>query len=104
MRQRAIGGLGDARLELGQLGGGEAHDIGERLAVDEQLDMRRLAQDGAMQRGDLDEIAEHVVVAHLQRFDAGRLGVSRLQAGDDLAAAVAQAPLLVEIGDRRRPG
>ena len=72
-------------------------DIGERLAVDEQLDMRRLAQDGAMQRGDLDEIAEHVVVAHLQRFDAGRLGVSRLQAGDDLAAAVAQAPVLIEI-------
>ena len=65
--------------------------------MDEQLDMRRLAQDGAMQRGDLDEIAEHVVVADLQRFDAGRLGVSRLQAGDDLAAAVAQAPMLVEI-------
>ena len=101
--QRAVGGLGDARLELGQLGRGEAHHVGERLAVDEQLDMRRLAQDGAMQRGDLDEIAEHVVVADLQRFDAGRLGVSRLQAGDDLAAAVAQAPVLIEIGDRRRP-
>ena len=51
-----------------------------------------------MQRRDLDEIAEHVVVADLQRLDAGRLGISRLQAGDDLAAAVAQAPMLVEIG------
>ena len=51
-----------------------------------------------MQRRDLDEIAEHVVVADLERFDPGRLGVGRLQAGDDLAAAVAQAPMLIEIG------
>ena len=42
--ERAVGGLGDARLELGELRRGEAHRIGERLAVDEQLDMRRLAQ------------------------------------------------------------
>src|SRR4029079_1230611 len=34
---------------------------------------------------------------HLQRFDAGRLGISSLQAGDDLTAAVAQAPVLIEI-------
>jgi hypothetical protein len=60
--------------------------------------MRRLGESAGIGCGDLDEIAEHVVVAHLQRFDAGCLGVSRLQAGDDLAAAVAQAPVLIEIG------
>ena len=37
-------------------------------------------------------------MADFQRFDAGRLGISRLQPGDDLAAAVAQSPVLVEIG------
>ena len=57
--------------------------------MDEQLDMRRLGQDRAVQRRDFDEIAEHVVVADLERLDAGRLGVSRLQPGDHLAAAVA---------------
>ena len=42
--------------------------------------MRRLAQARRhWLRVDLDEIAEHVVVAHLQRLDAGRVGVARLQ-------------------------
>ncbi len=95
--ERAVSGLGDARLERGKLGRGEAHDIGERLAVDEGLGMRRLGQGRSIGRGDLDEIAEHVVVADLERLDGGRLGIGRLQAGDDLAAAVAQFPLLVEI-------
>ena len=72
-RQRPVGGRGDARLELGKLERREAHDIGERLAVHEGLGMRRLGQDAGIGRGDLDEIAEHVVVADFQRFDAGRL-------------------------------
>ena len=71
----AVGGLDDARLELGELGCGEAHRIGERLAVDEELGMRRLGQRRTMQSRHLDEIAEHVVVAHFQRFDAGPVGV-----------------------------
>ena len=62
--------------------------------------MRRLRQHGGIGRGDLDEIAEHVVVADFQRLDAGRLGIGRLQAGDHLAAPIAQFPLLVEIGAR----
>ena len=33
-----------------------------------------------------------------KRFDAGRVGVAALQAGDELAAAVAKVSLLVEIG------
>ncbi len=51
-----------------------------------------------MQRRDLDEIAEHVVVADLERFDPGGFGISRLQTGNHLAAAVAQAAMLIEIG------
>ncbi len=37
-------------------------------------------------------------MAHLQRFDAGGVGVCGLQTGDDLAAAVAKAAVLIEIG------
>ena len=33
--ERRVGGAGDAALELGQLGGGEAHGVGHGLAVDE---------------------------------------------------------------------
>ncbi len=50
----------------------------------------------ALQRGDLDEIAEHVVVLDLQRLDAGLFGILQLQAGDDPARLVAQRPHLVE--------
>src|SRR3990170_8734586 len=78
-RKRPVGGLRDARLKLSKFGRREAHAIGQGLAMDEDLRVRWLAQDRAVERGDLDEIAEHVVVAHLQRFDAGCLGVSRLQ-------------------------
>ena len=61
------------------------------------LDMRRLGESAGIGGGDLDEIAEHVVVAHLQRFDAGRVGVARLQPGDHLAAAVSELAMLIEI-------
>ena len=96
--QRPVGGGGDTRLELGQLGCRETHDIGERLAVDEKLVVWRLAQAARMVSADLDEIAEHVVVPDLQGFDAGRVGVAALQAGDEMPAAVAEVSLLVEIG------
>ena len=33
--ERAVGGAGDLRFEFAELGGGEAHLAGERLAVDE---------------------------------------------------------------------
>ena len=96
-RERAVGGGGDLGLELGKLERREAHDVGERLAMDEGLGVRRLGQGAGIRGGDLDEIAEHIVVAHLQRFDAGGVGVGALQAGDDLAAAVAEAAVLIEI-------
>jgi hypothetical protein len=65
-RERPICRLRDLRLELRELRRREAQDIGKRLPVDEGLDIRRLGQDSAVERGDLDEIAEHIVVAHLQ--------------------------------------
>ncbi len=96
-RQRTVGGGGDARFDLGELRRREAHRVGHGLTVNEGLHMRRLGERRRMQRGDLDEIAEHVVVAHLEAFDAGGVGIGRLQTGDDLAAAVAQIAVLVEI-------
>ena len=95
-RQRAVGRVGDLGFELAELGGGEAHLAGERLAMDEGRVERRGEQLFAVLRGDLDEIAEHVVVPDLQRADAGRLGVARLQRGDDAARFVAQRARLVE--------
>ncbi len=50
----------------------------------------------AVLRGHLDEIAEHVVVPDLQAAHAGRLGIARLQGGDDAARLVAQGARLVE--------
>ena len=49
-----------------------------------------------MLRGDVDKIAEHVVVPDFQRADAGRFGVADLQRGDDAARFVAQRARLVE--------
>ena len=65
--ERAVGGAGDLRLEFAELGGGEAHLAGERLAMDEGRIERRAHQLLAVLRGHLDEIAEHVVVPDLQR-------------------------------------
>ena len=64
--------------------------------MDEGRVERRGHQLVAVLRGDLDEIAEHVVVPDLQRADAGRFGVAHLQRGDDAARFVAQRARLVE--------
>ena len=96
--ERAVGGAGDLGFELAELGGGEAHLAGERLAVDEGRVERRRQQLLAVLRGHLDEIAEHVVVPDLQRAHAGRVGVARLQRRDHAAGFVAQRARLVERG------
>src|SRR5579884_4129687 len=59
--QRAVGGGGDFRLELAELGGGEARLPGKRLTVNERCIERRSHQFLAMLGGDLDEIPQHVV-------------------------------------------
>ena len=64
--------------------------------MDEGRVQRRRHQFVAVLRGDLDEIAEHVVVADFQALDAGVVGVARLHRGDDEARGVAQIAALVE--------
>ena len=49
-------------------------------------------------RRDLDVVAQHVVVAHLEPGDAGLLAVACLEPGDQPAALVAQGHQLVEVG------
>ena len=95
-RQRALGGVGDLRFQLAKFGGGEAHLPGQRLAMDEGRVERRAHQLVAVLRGDVDEIAEHVVVPDLQRPDARGLGVAHLKRGDDAARFVAQRSRFVE--------
>ena len=50
----------------------------------------------AVLRGDLDEVAQHVVVAHLERADAGLVRVARLQRRHHAARFIAQRAGLVE--------
>ena len=53
------------------------------------MNARPLGERRRLPRGDLDEIAEHVVVADLQRTDAGLARIAGLQPGNDPAALVA---------------
>ncbi len=64
-RQRAIGRIGDFCFELAEFRGGEAHLSGERLAMDEGSVQRCGEKFLAVLRGDVDEIAEHIVVPDL---------------------------------------
>ncbi len=97
-RHGAVARGSDAAFQFGQLVGGKPHLTGERLAVEEGRVERGLAHPVAVLGGDLDEIAEHIVVANFQRLDAGLGLILRLQPSDDLTAFVAQAPGLVEFG------
>ncbi len=56
-RQRAVGGVGDLGFQPGQLGGGEAHLAGQRLAMDEGRIGGWRGQLLGVLRRDLDEIA-----------------------------------------------
>ena len=94
--ERALGGAGDFRFELAQLGGGETDLAGQRLAVDEDAVERRRHQLLAVLGRHLDEIAQHVVVLDLEDADAGVLGVARLQGGNDAARFIAQRARLIE--------
>src|SRR5579885_3196707 len=96
--QRAVGGGGDFRLELAELGGGEARLPGKRLTVNERCIERRSHQFLAMLGGDLDEIPQHVVMPNLQRFNARLFGISRLQRGYDAARLVPQRACFVKRG------
>ena len=96
--ERAVAGIGDFGFDLAEFGGGEADLAGQRLAMNEGRVQRRRHQFVAMLRRDLDEIAQHVVVADFQAFDAGVVGIARLHRGDDEARGVAQVAGLVQRG------
>src|SRR4029079_91493 len=74
----AVGGVGDFRFELAELGGGESDLTGQGLPVNEGRVQRRAQKLLAMLGGDVDEIAEHIIVRYLQRLDAGVVGVAGL--------------------------
>ena len=98
MAERALGRGDDAALGLDQLGRGEADGAGHGLAMPEgrrqRLAHQRLGRTGRH----LDVVAQDIVVPHLQRLDAGLADVPGLQRGHHLAAVVAQAARLVEVG------
>ena len=64
--ERAVGGVGDLRLELAERRGGESDLSGKGLAVNEGGVERRGQQLLAVLGGDVDEIAQHVIVPDLQ--------------------------------------
>jgi hypothetical protein len=88
--ERAVAGIGDLGFDLAEFGRRKTYLAGQRLAMDEGGVERRHHQLVAVLRRDLDEIAEHIVVADLKAFDAGRFGVARLQRRHHAARFVAQ--------------
>ena len=91
--ERAIGRAGDLCLQFAELGGGETHLAGKRLAMDERAVERRAHQPLAVLGGDLHEIAEHVVMLDPQDANTGVFGIARLQAAPDLARALSRLAL-----------
>ena len=94
-RGGAFAGLGDAAIEVGQFGRGEAGAVGHALAEREFREVAQLLHRGG---GRLDDVAELGVVADLQAGDAVALRVVELQGGEHPAAVVAQRALGVEFG------
>ncbi len=84
-------------LQPGELGGGKAHGICHGLAMNELTRMIGTQQLPAALLIQFNEIAQHVVVLDLQRFQAGFFGIPGLQAGDDLAAFVAKRTVFVKL-------
>src|SRR5262249_50872892 len=64
--KRSLGGAGDLRFKFAQLSCREADLPGERLAMDEGAVERRRHQPFAVLGGDLDKIAQHIVVLDLE--------------------------------------
>ena len=92
--ERVAAGLGDAARLFVQVERVEANRAGHRLAMGEAA-VRRHQRVG-MAGGHLDKIAEHAVVADLERGDAGLVAVARLERGDRAARVAAGAAQLVE--------
>ena len=100
--ERAVRRRGDARFQLRQLGGGEAHRVGHRLPVNEMRVEGRLQQLLALRLRRFDEPAQKIVVLDLQLLRFGKLAVARLKRGDDAARLVAQRARFIERGVEAR--
>ena len=90
--ERVRAGLDDAARFLVQFGRIEADHAGERLAMGEAAVGRH--QPVGVPGRHFDVIAEHRIVPDLERADAGRVAIARLERGDGAAAVrggVAQA-------------
>ncbi len=99
--QGAVPGLADLGVQLRQFDGGEAHLIGQGLAVDEGAVRSRAQQAFRRLGAGLEEVAEDGVVAHLEG-DAAIGDRPGFQLGDDLAAVVAQGAGSVQFGAMAR--
>ena len=82
--ERMRPGLDDAARFLVQLGRVEADHSGQRLAMGEAAVRRH--QPVGVPGGDFDVIAEHGVVADLERRNAGRIAIAAFERGDRAAA------------------
>ena len=82
----------DLLLPLLQLQGEVAFRVGQRLLAYEALGDAR-----QVRSGDLQVVAEDLVVPDLERGDAGLLALCGLQPGDEVASPVAGAPELVHL-------
>ena len=89
----ALRGARDPALEVGQLVGRVAHGAGHALAAGR----RPAGRAPAWARGDLDKVAQQVVVADLEGRDAGLAAVALLERRDVLPALVAQRAQLVQL-------
>ena len=90
-RERLLGRAVDPRFELAQLHGRVADGAGKGLPVNEGLGQRL----GPLWRH-LDVVAEHVVMAHLERAQASLAAIAGLQPADQAPAVVAKLHHLVE--------
>ena len=100
-RGGAFAGFGDAAVEVGEFGRGEAGAVGHALAQGEFREVAQLLHRGGRR---LDDVAELGVVADLQAGDAVALRIVELQGGEHAAAVVAQRAFGVEFGVEARDG
>ena len=96
--QRLLGRRGDTLIKRGELRRDKAHGARYRLAVNEQSRFLGCLQGSGSSGWNLDEVAQNVVVLHLERLDAGHLAIAGLQPGNHMARFIAQRAVLVEIG------
>src|SRR5262249_37291940 len=105
-------GAGDARLHLLELGRDEALGIGQRLLADPAQSFEVLAERrgagalalvvvrrlAALGGGDLEVVAEDLVVANARAAWAVALTLALLEGGDPLPCVAGQCAVLVELG------